>query len=72
MLAKGVYTPPVETMRALQRDSGTMAEFACALEVDTRTPQAAAPLYNDAEALGCGDKDAASFTPCSLATPASR
>ena len=47
------------TVHVLQKDSATIAEFARALGVDTPMLQAAAPLYNEADAQGHGDKDVA-------------
>jgi 3-hydroxyisobutyrate dehydrogenase len=57
MMAKGVYTPPTATMRVLQKDSAIIADFARALGVDTPMLAAAAPLYDEAEALGYGAED---------------
>ena len=59
MMAKGVYTPPTATMHVLQKDSATIAEFARALGVDTPLLDAAAPLYDAAEAQGHGADDVA-------------
>ena len=52
MMANGVYTPPTATMHVLQKDSAIIAEFARALGVDTPMLDAAAPLYDEAEAQG--------------------
>ena len=57
MMAKGVYTPPTATMHVLQKDSAIIAEFARALGVETPMLDAAAPLYDEAEAQGYGDED---------------
>ena len=57
MMAKGVYTPPTATMHVLQKDSAIIAEFARALGVDTPMLDAAAPLYDEAEAQGYGEED---------------
>ena len=59
MMAKGVYTPPTATMHVLQKDSATIAEFARSLGVDTPMLDAAAPLYDEAEAQGYGEEDVA-------------
>ena len=59
MMASGVYTPPTATMHVLQKDSATIAEFARLLGVDTPLLDAAAPLYDEAEALGYGEEDVA-------------
>jgi putative dehydrogenase len=57
MMAKGVYTPPTATMHVLQKDSAIIADFAAGLRVDTPMLRAAAPLYDEAEALGYGAED---------------
>ncbi|HEV8680236.1 MAG TPA: NAD(P)-dependent oxidoreductase [Stellaceae bacterium] len=57
MMAKGVYTPPTATMHVLQKDSAIIAEFARTLGVDTPLLAAAAPLYDEADALGYGGED---------------
>jgi L-threonate 2-dehydrogenase len=57
MMAKGVYVPPTATMHVLQKDSAIIAAFARALGVDTPTLAAAAPLYDEAEAMGYGEED---------------
>jgi 3-hydroxyisobutyrate dehydrogenase-like beta-hydroxyacid dehydrogenase len=57
MMAKAVYTPPTATMHILQKDSAIIAEFAQALGVETPMLAAAAPLYDEAEALGYGEED---------------
>src|SRR5437762_1081787 len=57
MMAKGVYTPPTATMHVLQKDSAIIAEFARALGVETPMLDAAAPLYDEAEAQGYADED---------------
>ena len=57
MMAKGVYVPPTATMHVLQKDSAIIAAFARALGVDTPMLAAAAPLYDEAEALGYGEED---------------
>jgi L-threonate 2-dehydrogenase len=57
MMAKGVYTPPTATMHVLQKDSAIIAEFARALGVDTPMLNAAAPLYDEAEAMGYAEED---------------
>ena len=57
MMAKGIYTPPTATMHVLQKDSAIIAEFARALGVDTPMLAAAAPLYDEAEAIGYGEED---------------
>ena len=59
MMAKGVYTPPTATMHVLQKDSATIADFACALGVETPLLNAAAPLYDEADSLGYGEEDVA-------------
>jgi putative dehydrogenase len=59
MMAKNVYTPPTATMHVLQKDSATIAEFARSLGVDTPMLNAAAPLYDEAEAQGHGEEDVA-------------
>lgn len=59
MMAKGIYTPPTATMHVLQKDSATIADFARLLGVDTPLLNAAAPLYDEAAALGYGDQDVA-------------
>ena len=59
MMASGIYTPPTATMHVLQKDSATIAEFARLLGVDTPLLDAAAPLYDEAEALGYGEEDVA-------------
>ena len=57
MMAKGVYTPPTATMHVLQKDSAIIAAFADALGVDTPMLDSAAPLYDEAEALGYAEED---------------
>jgi len=57
MMAKGVYTPPTATMHVLQKDSAIIGEFARALGVATPMLDAAAPLYDDAEAQGYAEED---------------
>ena len=57
MMAKGVYTPPTATMHVLQKDSAIIAEFARALGVATPMLDAAAPLYDEAEAQGYAEED---------------
>ena len=57
MMAKGVYTPPTATMHVLQKDSAIIAAFADALGVDTPMLDAAAPLYDQAEAQGHAEED---------------
>ena len=57
MMAKGVYTPPTATMHVLQKDSAIIGEFARALGVDTPMLDAAAPLYDEAEAMGYAEED---------------
>src|SRR6266853_423305 len=57
MMAKGIYTPPTATMHVLQKDSAIIAEFARALGVATPMLDAAAPLYDEAEAQGYADED---------------
>jgi 3-hydroxyisobutyrate dehydrogenase-like beta-hydroxyacid dehydrogenase len=57
MMAKGVYTPPTATMHVLQKDSAIIAAFADALGVDTPMLDAAAPLYDEAEAQGYAEED---------------
>jgi len=59
MMAAGSYTPPTATMHVLQKDSAPIAEFARLLGVDTPLLDAAAPLYDEAEALGYGEEDVA-------------
>jgi putative dehydrogenase len=59
MMARGVYTPPTATMHVLQKDSGIIADFARALGVDTPMLAAAAPLYDEAAAIGYGAEDVA-------------
>jgi len=59
MMAKGVYTPVTATMHVLQKDSAIIAAFARSLGVDTPMLDAAAPLYDDAEAQGHGEEDVA-------------
>ena len=59
MMAKGVYTPPTATMHVLQKDSAIIAEFAGGLGVDTPMLNAAAPLYDEAEAQGHAEEDVA-------------
>jgi L-threonate 2-dehydrogenase len=57
MMAKGVYTPPTATMHVLQKDSAIIGAFADALGVDTPMLDAAAPLYDEAEAQGYAEED---------------
>ena len=57
MMAKGVYTPPTATMHVLQKDSAIIADFARALGVATPMLEAAAPLYDEAEAQGYAEED---------------
>lgn len=57
MMAKGVYTPPTATMHVLQKDSAIIAAFADALGVDTPLLDTAAPLYDEAEAMGYAEED---------------
>ena len=57
MMAKGVYTPPTATMHVLQKDSAIIGEFARALGVDTPMLNAAAPLYDEADAMGYAEED---------------
>lgn len=45
------------TMHVLRKDSAIIAAFAQALGVDTPMLRAAAPLYDEAEALGYGEED---------------
>ena len=59
MMAKGVYTPPTATMHVLQKDSAIIAEFARALGVATPMLDAAAPLYDEADAAGHAEEDVA-------------
>jgi putative dehydrogenase len=59
MMAKGVYTPPTATMHVLQKDSAIIAAFARALGVATPMLDAAAPLYDAAEAQGYAEEDVA-------------
>lgn len=44
-------------MHVLQKDSAIIADFARALGVDTPMLAAAAPFYDEAEALGYGEED---------------
>lgn len=57
MMAKGVYTPPTATMHVLQKDSAIITEFARELGVETPMLDAAAPLYDEAEAMGYAEED---------------
>ena len=57
MMAKAVYTPPTATMRVLQKDSAIIGDFARALGVETPMLDAAAPLYDEAEAQGYAEED---------------
>ena len=57
MMARGVYTPPTATMHVLQKDSAIIGDFARALGVETPMLDAAAPLYDDAEAQGYAAED---------------
>jgi 3-hydroxyisobutyrate dehydrogenase-like beta-hydroxyacid dehydrogenase len=57
MMAKGIYTPPTATMHVLQKDSAIITAFARALGVDTPMLDAAAPLYDEAEAQGHAEED---------------
>jgi 3-hydroxyisobutyrate dehydrogenase-like beta-hydroxyacid dehydrogenase len=57
MMAKGVYTPPTATMHVLQKDSAIIGDFARALGVATPMLDAAAPLYDEAEAQGYAEED---------------
>jgi 3-hydroxyisobutyrate dehydrogenase-like beta-hydroxyacid dehydrogenase len=57
MMARGVYTPPTATMHVLQKDSAIIAAFARALGVDTPMLDAAAPLYDEADAQGYAAED---------------
>ena len=57
MMAQGVYTPPTATMHVLQKDSAIIGEFARALGVATPMLDAAAPLYDAAEAQGYAEQD---------------
>jgi 3-hydroxyisobutyrate dehydrogenase-like beta-hydroxyacid dehydrogenase len=57
MMAKGIYTPPTATMHVLQKDSAIIADFARALGVATPMLEAAAPLYDEAEAQGYAEED---------------
>src|SRR5439155_19805563 len=57
MMAKGVYTPPTATMHVLQKDSAVIGEFARALGVATPMLDAAAPLYDEADAQGYAEED---------------
>lgn len=57
MMARGIYTPPTATMHVLQKDSAIIAELARALGVSTPMLDAAAPLYDEAEALGYAEED---------------
>jgi len=59
MMASGVYTPTTAAMYVLQKDSATIAEFARSLGVATPLLEAAAPLYDEAAALGYRDEDVA-------------
>ena len=59
MMASGVYTPPTAAMYVLQKDSATIAEFARSLGVATPLLEAAAPLYDEAAALGHREEDVA-------------
>jgi 3-hydroxyisobutyrate dehydrogenase-like beta-hydroxyacid dehydrogenase len=59
MMAKGVYTPPTAAMHVLQKDSAIIGAFARSLGVDTPMLNAAAPLYDEAEAQGHGKEDVA-------------
>jgi 3-hydroxyisobutyrate dehydrogenase-like beta-hydroxyacid dehydrogenase len=57
MMTKGIYTPPTATMHVLQKDSAIIADFARALGVATPMLDAAAPLYDEAEAQGYAEED---------------
>ena len=57
MMATGVYMPPTATMHVLQKDSAIIADFARSLGVDTPMLGAAAPLYDEAAALGYAEED---------------
>jgi len=57
MMAKGIYTPPTATMHVLQKDSAIIGDFARALGVATPMLDAAAPLYDEAEAQGYAEED---------------
>ena len=59
MMAKAVYTPPTATMHVLQKDSAIIAAFARGLGVETPMLDAAAPLYDEADAQGYGEEDVA-------------
>lgn len=59
MMASATYLPPTATMHVLQKDSAIIAEFARGLGVDTPMLDAAAPLYDEAEAIGYGAEDVA-------------
>jgi L-threonate 2-dehydrogenase len=59
MMAKGVYTPVTAAMHVLQKDSAIISAFARSLGVDTPMLDAAAPLYDEAEAHGYGEEDVA-------------
>lgn len=59
MMATSTYVPPTATMHVLQKDSGIIADFARALGVDTPMLAAAAPLYDEAAAIGYAEEDVA-------------
>jgi L-threonate 2-dehydrogenase len=59
MMAKGVYTPVTAAMHVLQKDSAIISAFARSLGVDTPMLDAAAPLYDEAEAEGHAEEDVA-------------
>ncbi len=59
MMANGAYRPASATTQMFQKDSSIIAAFARALGVDTPMLAAAAPLYDEAAALGYGEDDVA-------------
>ncbi|HEX5320024.1 MAG TPA: NAD(P)-dependent oxidoreductase [Stellaceae bacterium] len=59
MMAAEHYRPASASTHIFQKDSAIIAAFARALGVDTPMLDAAAPLFDEADALGFGDDDVA-------------
>jgi 3-hydroxyisobutyrate dehydrogenase-like beta-hydroxyacid dehydrogenase len=59
MMAARHYRPASATTHIFQKDSAIIAAFARSLGVDTPMLAAAAPLFDEADAMGHGDDDVA-------------
>ena len=59
MMARQNYRPASASTHVFQKDSAIIAAFARALGVETPMLDAAAPLFDEADAMGFGDDDVA-------------